>query len=206
MDFYFHFIRFSFPCLFNTTLLESVGVNASKEAIWFYFSSFSGGRKMKRFSGSSAEKIKIENTSGAVHTAPKTLLWPHLTCPAVVTLVLLPSVYFLTLLAGPLLSQISFAGGIMIAIAQNCPLLWPGLGTLYQFLWESLSNCPKQGPPLLVLLSSQTVLVCAVQTSTQLIALITSSKFSALFPAERGRPLWSTQKQGNTPPRALSIH
>lgn len=33
MDFYFHFTGFSFPCLFNTTLLESVGVNVSKEAI-----------------------------------------------------------------------------------------------------------------------------------------------------------------------------
>lgn len=133
MDFYFHFIRFSFPHLFNTTLLESVGVNASKEAIWFYFSFSSGERKMKRFSGSSAEEIKTENPSGAIHTAARTLLWAHPMCPAVDTSVLLPSVCSLTLSAGPLLSQTSFPGGIMSLIVQSCPLLRPGLQTLYQF-------------------------------------------------------------------------
>lgn len=134
MDFYFHFIGFSFPCLFNTTLLESVGVNASEEGIWFYFSSSSGEKKMKKFSGSSVGKIKIENTSGVIHTAPRTLLCPHPRCPAVVTLVLLPSVFSLTLSAGPWLTQISFTGGIMIVIAPNRPLLRPGLDALYQFL------------------------------------------------------------------------
>lgn len=132
MDFYFHFIGFSFPCLFNTTLLESVGVNASKEAIWFYFSSSSGERKMKRFRGTSAEEIKTENPCGAIHTAPRMLLWGHLMCSAVVTLVLLPSVYSLTLSAGPLLSQTCFPGGIASIIAQSCARLRPGLDTPYQ--------------------------------------------------------------------------
>lgn len=86
---------------------------------------------MKRFSGSSPEEIKIENPTGASHTAPRMLLWAHLMCPAVVTLVLLPSVYSLTLSAGPLLSRTSFPGGIVSITAQSCPLPRPGLDTLY---------------------------------------------------------------------------
>lgn len=102
MNFYFYFIEFSFPCLFNTTLLNSVGVNASKEAILTYFSSSSEERKIKRFSASSAEEIKIENPRMCIYTAP-TLGSSDV--PKIVNLHLLPSVYSLIMHASPLLSQ-----------------------------------------------------------------------------------------------------
>lgn len=80
MDFYFYFIEFSFRCLFNTTLLNSVGVNASKEAISTYFPSSSWERKIKRFSASSAEEIKIENPRVGIYAASRMQLWAYLMC------------------------------------------------------------------------------------------------------------------------------
>lgn len=78
MDFYF--IEFSFHCLFNTTFLYSVGVNASEEAVSTYFSSYSRERKIKRYSASSAEEIKIENPRVGIYTVPGMQLWTQLLC------------------------------------------------------------------------------------------------------------------------------
>lgn len=125
MDFYFYFIEFSFPCLFNTTLLKSVGVNASKEAISIYFSSSSGERKIKRFSAFSAEEIKIENPSGGIYTAPRMLLWAHLMCQncqlAAAALCLLPNPAYKSFATPDHLSRWHHN-----FTAQSCPKLRPG--------------------------------------------------------------------------------
>lgn len=74
---------------------------------------------------------------------------------AVFTLVLLPSVYSLTLSAHPLLSQTSFLSGIVIA--QSCPLPRPGYTNSLENLFPTVQNKESR---LLVSLSIHHEIYC----------------------------------------------